>query len=58
MTFRLGFESSSKGGPEGVNWCISPDQDRNERDSKTKNRHGRAKDYTPKVNEGKDAVQD
>ncbi len=57
MISRLVFNSSSKGGPEGVNWCTSPDRERNERDSKTCNKYGCAKEDAPKVDDRKDAVQ-
>ena len=57
MTSRLVFDSSSKGGPEGVDWYTSPDRERNERDSKTCNEYGCAKEDTPKMDDRKDAVQ-
>lgn len=39
VTLGLGRESSSKGGPEAVDWRTSPDRDTDERDSKAKDEY-------------------
>ena len=41
-----------------MDWCTSPDRYRKEGDSKTNNEHGCTNEYAPKMDDGKDAVQE